>query len=436
MRWTQDVPRTMPRVLFMLLTIVAASVHVDASQTHVVVGQNDAGVDRLAIQDAIDGADEGDTVELQGAFQLDGVQISVGVSHLTIEGAAIDNDSDGEINEDWADGLDNDGDGLFDEDDWDAVLTGVDDGAGGAAGDAFPNRFNDGFELLGFDGELRKIEIRDIKFSKLNRSIYLFPDYADGGTVLVCNSSTPTAGELEDVEIEGNAFESCNRGVELLGRVSKLSIENNRFADVANQAVIMFGEGIGCAEADGSILQVLPLGIPEKVRVVGNRMSGGSIGVLSQVSEKTSVSCNQFSGQALGVISLEDEKLSVAHNDIDGAFIGLLGSFEPRVTGPASGNAFKDNVLTNSIFGVVVDCDTTGYRLAGNSFQGSVFADIFLDGISPGGSCADFGLGDSFDNTVIVDATTTVLDFGSNNSVIIDDDEDSDSDCDEDSDSD
>lgn len=425
------------RLVLSLVLIAAASAHANSSQTHVVVGLDDIAVDRLAIQDAIDGARAGDTVELQGTFQLDGVSIVLETSRLTVTGQALDNDGDGAINEDGVDGLDNDGDGLIDEDDWDAVLQGVDDGGGGPAGDAFPNRFNDGIEILGFDDELEKIEIRDIRFTRLNRSIYLFPDYDDAGTIFVCDSVSPTAGELDDLEIEGNAFDNSNRGVELLGRVSDLSIEDNRFTNISSQAVVMFGQGIGCAEADGSIVQVLPIGTPEKVRVKGNRVTGGFIGVLSQVSEKTSITCNQLNGQVLGVISLEDEKLSLARNDVDGAFIGLLGSFETRVTGPASDNKFKNNTLSNNFFGAVIDCETTGYKIAGNSFLGSAFTDIFLDGTSPGGSCADDGLGDSFENKVIANAGTTVLDFGLDNEVIVDDDDsDSDSDCYDDSDSD
>lgn len=424
-------------LLLLLILTVPAGAYPGSSQTHSVVGQGDSAVDRPAIQAAIDGAQAGDTIELEGTFQLDGTSILVETSQLTVAGLVVDNDGDGAANEDWADGADNDGDGLVDEDDWDAVLEGVDDGVGGPARDVFPNRFNDGIEILGINDELHKIEIRDIKFTRLNRAIYLFPDYDDGGTVLVCDSSLPTPGRLDDVEIEGNAFENGIRGVELLGRVEDLSINDNRFAGIAAQAVVMFGEGIGCAEADGSIEQILPLGTPENTRIAGNDMSSGSIGVLSSVSEKTAIRCNELSDLVLGVISIEDEKLSAAKNSVDGAFIGLLGSFDPRVEGPASGNKFKDNTLSDNVFAAVVDCDTTGYRIAGNTFSGSLFADIFLDGTSPGGSCADLGLGDSFDNDVVADAGDVVLDFGSGNQVIVDGDEDSDSDsdCNEDSDS-
>ncbi len=422
----------------LLLALMTTAATFASPQTHVVVGMDNVAVDRTAIQSAIDGAQAGDTVELRGMFQLDGESILVGTSDLTIVGQSLDNDGDGAHNEDWADGIDNDGDGLVDEDDWDAILQGVDDGSGGPAGDAFPDRFNDGIEILGFDGALSGIEISDIKFTRLNRAIYLFPDYDDAGTVLACASSSPTSGELDDVEIEDNLFDNGNRGVELLGRIEKLSIEDNRFANMASQAIVMFGEGIGCAEADGSVVTILPLGVPAKTRIEGNQFTGGFIGVLSQVTEKTRLTCNQMTGQVLALVALEDEKLSVARNVVDGAFIGLLGSFEDRVAGPSSGNSFKDNSYSDNVFGIVIDCDTTGYKIQESAFAGSLFADVYLDGTAPGGSCGDLGLGDSFDNKAIVDSDTAIFDFGSNNQVIIDDDVNSedDSDCDDDSDSD
>lgn len=419
--------------LFAAMVLITAAIAYASSQTIVVVGQNDAAVDRAAIQAAVDSADEGDTVELQGLFQLDGEPILVEMSELTIAGQAVDNDGDGSDNEDPADGVDNDGDGLIDEDDWETVLQGVDDGAGGPARDAFPDRFNDGIEILGFDGDLEEIEIRDIKFSKLNRSIYLFPDFDDDGTVFVCDSLTPASGELEDVEIEGNSFENSVRGVEMVGRVEGVSIENNRFSGLVQQNVVMFGSELLCAEADGSLVQPRFLGIPEKTEVKGNVMDGGLIGVLSFVSEKAEVSCNQMSNQGFGgVISVEDEKLKVSSNDIDGAFIGVLGSVDPRVTGPATGNKLQSNSVSNTVFGIVVDCDTTGYKIEGNTFQGSGFVDVLLDGTN-GGFCGG-STGDSFDNKATVDSATSVLDAGRDNTVEIDDDSDSDSDSDCDSD--
>ena len=195
-------------------------------QTLTVIGQNDTAVDRAAIQAAVDAAQPGDTVELDGTFQLDGTPIFIHISRLTVAGKVVDDDGDGEANEDRPDGLDNDGDGLVDEDGWNAVLRGIGDGSGGPARDNFPDRFNDGFEILGFDQALKDIRIRDLELRQINRGIYLFPDYDDGGTVLVCDASSPTAGELSRVTVESNAFIDGFRGVEVLGRVRSVKVRD------------------------------------------------------------------------------------------------------------------------------------------------------------------------------------------------------------------
>ena len=121
----------------------------------------------------------------------------------------------------------------------------------------------------------------------------------------------------------------------------------------------------------------------------------------------------------VGVLSIEDEKLSAAQNEIDGAFVGLFGTFDPRVDGPAFGNSFTNNTVSNSLFGTIIDCESTGYTAVNNEFQGSFLVDVLLDGTSPGGECAPFGLGDSHDNTIVAtDFVTTVLDFGVDNHLV------------------
>jgi hypothetical protein len=406
------------KLLLQSLAVGLALASAAIADTLVVEGQNDVAVDRPAIQAAIDAAAPRDTVELRGIFQLDGTSIFVETSHLSIVGQALDNDGDGKVNEDPADSVDNDGDGQTDEDDFDAQLVGVDDGFGGPALDVFPDRFNDGFELLGLAHQLREISFQYIKFSKINRGIYLFPDYDDEGTVLLCDSATPMSGSLSRITVSDNNFENGFRGVELLGRVRGLDIENNSFSEILSQAVVLFGLEIGCAEPDGSIVQFLPLGTPDQTQITDNRVTASNIGVISFISDRTTVRGNVVDLTNLGIVSLEDGNLSATDNSVDGAIVGVLGS--PLFgTGPSSGNSLSGNLLTNNLWAAIVDCDTTGYRIADNEYAGSLISDVLLDGTSPGGECSDAGRGDSFRNTVIAaQFPAFVQDFGVDNRLL------------------
>ena len=387
-------------------------------QTLVVEGQDDVVVDRPAIQAAVDGASPGDTIELRGTFRLDGTSILVSTSRLTIAGQSIDNDGDGVENEDPADGVDNDGDGSIDEDDWDARLEGVDDGAGGPAEDLFPNRFNDGFELRG-GGDLRRVSFRDLAFSRLNRAIYVFPDYDDAGSVLVCDSSTPTPGSAERISVKRNSFEDTRRGVEAAGRVRFLTVQDNRFVRVRSQSILLFGQELQCAEPDGSLEQFLPLGTPEWSFLVRNESIDSRLLLLSFISKRTSVLFNEVRGAFFGIVSLEDGQLFTLGNSVEGAVAGFFGSYLPDQTGPSSGNVVVRNTLSDNLYGAIVDCDSTGYALVNNEFAGSAIVDVLLDGTSPGGECAPFGLGDSFENTVVATRFPTVVqDFGVDNRLI------------------
>ena len=410
----------MKLVLQTLIAVIACNAAVSTAangSTIHVIGQNDMAIDRGAIQAAIDSAAQGDTVLLEGMFQLDGTPIFVRTSRLTIAGKAVDGDGDGLINEDRSDGIDNDGDGATDEDGWDAVLQGVDDGAGGPSSDAFPNRFNDGFEILGIDDRLHHIEFRDLEFRKINRGIYLFPDYDDAGTVLLCGSASPRAGRLDHITVKRNAFVDGVRGVEILGRVKAVSIRHNTFSNMTLQSVLLFGQTIGCAEPDGSIVQFIPLGTPRFTDIVDNIMSAVRQGVLSFISDRTSVRRNDMQAFSVAVGSIEDKDLLVSGNEINDSFFGVLGTSDPRYEGPSSGNLVGHNRITGSLIAVLVDCVSTGYTAVNNEFSGSVVADVIFDGTAPGGFCT--GVGDSFGNKVVATQfPTTVQDFGSNNELI------------------
>ena len=164
-------------------------------------------------------------------------------------------------------------------------------------------------------------------------------------------------------------------------------------------------------------MESLPLGTPRRTDVADNEFSGVSFGVLSFISDRTWVRRNRIQAGTGGVASLEDKNMVVSRDQLEGAVFGFLGTFEPRFEGPASGNFVWNNTFTGNVYGLLVDCATTGYTALNNEFIGSLEVDVLFDGTAPGGFCA--GIGDSFGNTVIATRfPTSVLDFGSDNHVL------------------
>ena len=159
--------RTFATALVLIVALNSAAPAGKAGKTITVEGLNQIG-DAALIQWALDNVKKNGTVELVGTFALYGTELFVRNNHVTIRGRAIDNDNDGKVNEDWADGEDNDNDGLVDEDDWDAVLVGLTDlGTGLPLPDPTGALFNRGIAVNG----LHNVHVTDLKFTGLRRGV-------------------------------------------------------------------------------------------------------------------------------------------------------------------------------------------------------------------------------------------------------------------------
>ena len=190
--------------------------------------------------------------------------------------------------------------------------------------------------------------------------------------------------------IKNNAFVNGVRAIEAAGRVRKVSVRGNLFAQ-QSRGVLLFGQTLGCAEEDGSIVEFLPLGTPGHFDVVDNEFKTVSIGVFSFISRSTRVRQNLMQTRTAGVVSVEDRSMVVSRNEIVGSFSGVIGSFDDRFEGPSSGNFVFRNSIVDTFFGILIDCATTGYTAINNEFTGSVLADVLLDGTAAGGSCEGIG---------------------------------------------
>ena len=387
--------RTLIAILWMP---VLTSNGIEAGTTETVVGRNDITRDRVNIQEAIDRAEEGGRVLLDGEFQLDGEALSIS-TRLTLAGVVVDNDGDGAVNEDWIDGMDNDGDGLIDEDDWDARLIGLTD----ASGAPIPETdrtvvFNRAIFVRGLDSEVSGLQIRDLRFSGHFRAITLEPDTGSlGGTV--CENLFSTAGSLTNLEIEGNRFDNNGRAIELEGLTKRARIARNVIADSSNISMIVEGVEMGCPLTAGGF-DTFPIGVPEQTRVVDNIVSDSFLyAIFNFNASATKITGNKILGGELGVLSQGESRVWINENVFfEVGFIGM------ELAGVVEAGNVADNVISGGFIGVLVDPGGSGYQIKGNDFAEVLLADVLLD----------FG---SFDNTVIVEQGDQVIDDGEGNIV-------------------
>lgn len=392
----------MPRLtdLSALALLLAAAVPGGAA-TLTVTGRNDAAVDRPNLQQALDAAAPGDTILLDGTFQLDGVSLFLAEDRLTLEGRVIDDDGDGRANEDWADGADNDGDGAVDEDDWDAALLGVDDGSGGPAGDVSPRQFfNRALRIEGVTGVVRQIAVRHLLFARHNRAVSISADHRFGSGS-ACEDVELTGGLARGITIEHNRFLDNERDVQLLGAAHGVAVRDNVMTGATEFPVLLAGESLPCLLPDNS-RSALPVGRPENTLVAGNRMQGLVAAVFSSETGSTKVQDNDASGDFVGFLISDDVGASLLGNRINGGVAGILLD---DVTGAGGSSSARNNRVTGALFGVLFS-SATGDTAANNELIGSGVADVLLDVTSAG-------------NTVVAtDFATAVIDLGSDNRLL------------------
>lgn len=380
-------------LIFMLLATAAMG-----AQPIVVNGQNDIAVDRQAIQDAIDGASDGDTVRLRGTFQIDGQRIFIEQS-IRLRGEAIDNDGDGATNEDWTDGVDNDGDGAIDEDDWDTFLLGLTDANGLPRGD-LPDgsQFNRGIAIEGLEDEVEDLEIRDIAFINFHRAITALPDIQFGDT-FACSDVIETGGSVEELTVRKNRFFNNARAVQFFGGVDEGEIKDNVVVGGGAAQLLLIGGVTGCTGPGDPPA----IGNPTETRVKGNLVQVlGNAGLITSETVDTEVKGNTFVGGSFAVSFNDDVGADLVDNQVRGAVFALV-TFQ--AVGPAK---VAGNVIEGHFIGVLLDA-SSGYLITNNAFSDRIpffVADVQLEATST-------------NNRVVVSAGDTVNDLGVGNTVIV-----------------
>jgi hypothetical protein len=209
-------------------------------------GQDNINVDRQAIQTAIDSAPgQKLTVKLRGTFQLDGTDIQITRSDLTIKG-----DRNG------------------------ATLNGVVDGTSGFPDPTFEDRFigNRGF-VMGRSGPVMNIEIKDLTLTGMRTAI--FPD--------------GLSAAVENVSIKGNTIRNVIFGVTAQG-LSDIEVTRNHISG-ALESGIYFQFGVSGAAitrnfvstAEGVTDEIAPVQLFDTltdVNVSRNTFQGGAAALL------------------------------------------------------------------------------------------------------------------------------------------------------------
>ena len=346
-------------MLGVTLVIVLAQFASAAAPRTIVVTSVNQSFDRQNIQNAIDSANEGDTIELVGAFQLDGISVHIRKS-VNIIGRAIDNDNDEKTNEDWADGINNDGDNSIDEDDWDAALIGIADIDGRPAPEVGPAIFNRGLAIDAVTGSI-DVSVRNLKFSTLTRGMGVYPGAEES---LLCTRFS-TDGMVTGLTFADNFITNCNRGFEIFGGAEHFNVENNVFMDMQRADILLVAEFSGCFNADGTPGPGVAIGEVRKGQVFSNRLTRGG-GVVTVEADVISVFNNELNIRG-GVQIIAGSDNSVQRNSISNTFFAVYADgFSPHST-------ISNNVLRDNSYGVFLDANANDFTVINNECYAEEF---------------------------------------------------------------
>lgn len=326
-----------------------------------VTGMDNASVDRAAIQAALDSAPGSPlTVKLRGVFQLDGQDLLINRSDLSIKA---------DRNGAWLKGkLGPDGRPIDD-------ITN------------FPNR---GFVVSGA-GLLENIEIKGLYLTGLRSPVYL----------------RGITGSIRDVQVKGNDISMSIQGVVAIGDVADVSIADNVIADVSDTGITLRGDSAIISDikvvdnhvsnaTSAALLLVGAAGI----EIRNNYLATGDTGPIPApfVADGTNTGIVVDGNTMVGGIATT--VLVGTANDFTLSRNCFRSGGSQGLSGYASGG------VNAGIFGI----PSSGYDIADNSYQDNVAGpaqeprDVWLTTTSAA-------------NVVIEYADTVVLDEGTGNAV-------------------
>ena len=273
---------------------------------------------------------------------------------------------------------------------------------------------------------MRNVEISNIKFSTLRRSVLVSPQL--GGNSTQCNGFTISKGSASSIVVANNWFDNDDRAAQTFGTSTKVSFQNNLVTNTTFNGVdfIVEGQVVGCGGGAG----FLSIGVPTNSAVAGNSVSGGneSQPIIIIGADKIAVTDNSLaalSGLPFAMIQLSELSNShVSNNQMDGngTSPGIAASDLQAANPGFPPNSFNDlitnNIISNGVPGVGVDSDTKGYSAVNNQFVNSSTADIVLCGNFLNAFC-DGGPTPSFQNKVVTtNFGNSVIDSGTNNQLL------------------
>lgn len=396
------------RLLFIFTLLFSSTIF---ASTITVQGQNNSNVDRAAIQSAINSASSGDVIKLMGVFQLDGQQIFINKSNLTIQGAGAAGN-------------------------WSTVINGQTTG-GIPNGDINGNYNNRGFGFGPTTGIISNVTIQNIKFTGLNRAISVSPSFQTTSTN--CSAITITQGSANNINIQNNWFDNDIRAVDSFGTSNHVSVINNLLSNIQSRGILFIGTITTCSPfPPGYIL----IGLPKFTNISGNTIQNDTsdfpIEVLAAdnltVSNNTIINSNNF----VPIVVQGITNSIVSKNAVEGGSNTLSGIFAETIIGadlswpvqvePIQNSKIMNNQIKNSLIGIIVDNAVSTLSVSNNQFSHSGFVDIFLcegnaDGLS--GNFCDFYFSEfgptppSSNNTVITtNFSNSVIDLGTNNKLL------------------
>jgi len=352
--------------------------------------------DRALIQSAVNNAGSGDVLMLVNTCQLDGTQVFITKSNLTITGAGKAGN-------------------------WSTVVQGIASGGGTPVGDG-ATFFNRGFQIGDTSGNsvVKNVEISNIKFSTLHRAVIVSPQL--GGNSAQCSAFTIGTGSASSIVVENNWFYNDDRAGQSFGTANNISFQNNLVTNTTFGGVdfLVDGQAVACNGGAGFV----SIGVPTNSAVAGNSVSGGneSQPIIVLGADKIAVTDNSLaalSGLPFGMIQLSEVSNSrVSNNQIDGGGTAPGVAASDFQSANPSNDRITNNIISNAVPGVGVDSDTTGYSVVNNRFVNSSTADIVLCGTSLDAFC-DGGPTPSFQNKVITtNFGNSVIDNGTNNQLL------------------
>ena len=348
-------------------------------------GQNDALLDRPAIQAAIDSAPgQRLTIKLRGTFQLDGHDLIVDRSDLVIKG-----DRGG------------------------ATLLGK-LGSDGLPIDDINNFPNRGFLIESVD-PLTNIEIKDLGLSGFRTAVFI----------------KGQLNEISDVQVKNNHVENSLFAVTAIGAVSDIMIANNTAIGLSNAGITVFGtvEGqpTGLQIVDNHISEVLEGLFIRDVSdaIIANNYSEGQIDGLYILDISNAIIANNYLSTYSPAASATpflaggtNTGILVESNTTQGGAIGML-FFDDATDFIITRNCVRNGGTEGIPFfrsgGIRVGFDPfgltgSGFEIMNNSYSGNVAGDPGV----PSDVWLDVG---SSNNFVAERASAVVLDEGASNSV-------------------